>query len=111
MTLNGIKNRVRPWQCVSIPSECPHSATNDTEEEVFIAWIYVSLTDKVLNDSTTTTILPYMFMCSGQSRGELQLEMVRRTFLSLIILSIVADIISLFRKYPNMQTFCHIQLV
>eukprot|EP00091_Calanus_sinicus_P001838 TRINITY_DN11865_c0_g1_i1.p1 TRINITY_DN11865_c0_g1~~TRINITY_DN11865_c0_g1_i1.p1 ORF type:complete len:196 (-),score=67.51 TRINITY_DN11865_c0_g1_i1:190-753(-) len=47
VSLNYIMNRTSKWQCVSIPSECPHSITNDTSEEVVIAWCYVSLKDKV----------------------------------------------------------------
>ena len=47
MTLNGIKNRCTKWQCVSIPSNCPHAIDNDLEEEVVILWNYLSLTDKV----------------------------------------------------------------
>ena len=47
MTLNGIKNRCTKWQCVTIPSECPHAIDNDLNEEVVILWNYVSLTDKV----------------------------------------------------------------
>merc|ERR1711963_147301 len=46
-TLNYVKNRTSKWQCVSIPSECPHDIINDTDEEVVIAWTYVSLKDKV----------------------------------------------------------------
>ena len=48
MSLNYTKNRCTKWQCVSIPSECPHDITNDTDEEVIIAWCYLSLTDKVM---------------------------------------------------------------
>merc|ERR1711936_439474 len=51
IALNHTKNRTTKWQCVSIPSKCPHSIINDTEEEVIIAWIYISLHDKV-NPST-----------------------------------------------------------
>lgn len=47
VTLNGIKNRCTKWQCVTIPSECPHAIDNDLNEEVVILWNYVSLTDKV----------------------------------------------------------------
>ena len=47
VTLNGIKNRCTKWQCVTIPSNCPHQGHNDTEEEVVILWNYLSLTDKV----------------------------------------------------------------
>merc|ERR1712142_315584 len=47
VTLNNISNRPSPWQCLSIPPECPHSVTNDTDEEVVIAWIYLSLKDMV----------------------------------------------------------------
>ena len=47
VSLNYIMNRTSKWQCVSIPSECPHSITNDTGEEVVIAWCYVSLKHKV----------------------------------------------------------------
>ena len=45
--LNGIKNRVKKWQCVSIPSLCPHGIYNDTEEQVIVLWCYVSGKDKV----------------------------------------------------------------
>merc|ERR1711872_677117 len=45
--VNYILNRCTKWQCVSIPSECPHSIDNDTEEEVVIVWIYISDKDKV----------------------------------------------------------------
>ena len=38
--LAGVPNRVRKWQCVSIPSYCPHTITNTGEEEVIIAWCY-----------------------------------------------------------------------
>ena len=48
--LDGIRNRTKPWQCVTIPSECPHGIDNDTEEEVVIAWIYCTLNEKVIND-------------------------------------------------------------
>merc|ERR1712002_1155998 len=51
VNLNWINNRTKKWQCVSIPSECPHGITNDTVEEVVIAWTYVSLTDKVNPDT------------------------------------------------------------
>lgn len=62
VTLNNISNRTSPWQCVSIPSECPHSVTNDTEEEVVIAWIYVSLKDKVNpNENYNWTWLEELF--------------------------------------------------
>ena len=47
ITLNGIKNRTKKWQCITIPSECPHAIDNDLEEDVIILWTYVSLTDKV----------------------------------------------------------------
>ena len=47
MTLNGIKNRCTKWQCVTIPSNCPHAIDNDLNEEVVILWNYVSLIDKV----------------------------------------------------------------
>ena len=47
MTLNGIKNRVGKWQCVTIPSNCPHDILNDGDVEVIILWTYVSLMDKV----------------------------------------------------------------
>ena len=47
VTLNGIKNRTKKWQCVNIPSLCPHAIHNDTNEEVVVLWNYVSLTDKV----------------------------------------------------------------
>jgi len=47
VTLAGIPNRVRKWQCVSIPSYCPHTITNDGEEEAIIAWCYLSPEDKV----------------------------------------------------------------
>ena len=47
MTLNGIKNRVSKWQCVTIPSNCPHAILNDGDVEVIILWTYVSLMDKV----------------------------------------------------------------
>ena len=49
--LNGIQNRVKLWQCVSIPSKCPHAIINDTEEEVIIAWTYLSNIDKVNPDN------------------------------------------------------------
>ena len=45
--LNGIRNRVKKWQCVSIPSLCPHGIYNDTEEECVVLWCYVSNKDKV----------------------------------------------------------------
>jgi len=45
VNLNWIKNRTSKWQCITIPSECPHGITNDTNEEVVIAWIYLSLDD------------------------------------------------------------------
>ena len=47
MTLNGIKNRVSKWQCVTIPSNCPHAILNDGDVDVVILWTYVSLMDKV----------------------------------------------------------------
>jgi len=47
VTLAGVPNRVRVWQCVSIPSYCPHTITNDGEREVIIAWCYISPHDKV----------------------------------------------------------------
>merc|ERR1719153_1150417 len=47
VSLNYISNRTSKWQCVSIPSECPHAIYNDTEEEVVIAWCYVSNKEKV----------------------------------------------------------------
>lgn len=50
VNLNWINNRTSKWQCVSIPSECPHGITNDTEEEVVIAWCYLSLDDKPAPD-------------------------------------------------------------
>jgi len=50
VNLNWINNRTSKWQCVSIPSECPHGITNDTSEEVVIAWCYLSLTDKPAPD-------------------------------------------------------------
>jgi len=50
ITLNGIKNRTKKWQCITIPSECPHAIDNDTDEEVIILWNYVSLIDKVNPD-------------------------------------------------------------
>lgn len=51
ITLNGIKNRTKKWQCITIPSECPHAIDNDSEDEdVIILWNYVSLTDKVNPD-------------------------------------------------------------
>merc|ERR1712080_249801 len=50
VNLNYIKNRTSKWQCVTIPSECPHGIINDTNEEVVINWTYVSLTDKVSPD-------------------------------------------------------------
>jgi mannose-6-phosphate isomerase-like protein (cupin superfamily) len=62
VSLNYVNNRTSTWQvtvvrrcvlqladnhplpqCVSIPSECPHSITNDTNEEVVIAWCYLSI--------------------------------------------------------------------
>merc|ERR1719151_576695 len=43
VNLNWIKNRTSKWQCITIPSLCPHGITNDTNEEVVIAWIYLSL--------------------------------------------------------------------
>merc|ERR1712242_117076 len=45
ITLNGIKNRASKWQCVSIPSFCPHSCYNDTDEGVVIAWTYLTNVD------------------------------------------------------------------
>ena len=53
ITLNGIKNRTKKWQCITIPSECPHAIDNDLEEDVIILWTYVSLTDKVTLTTTT----------------------------------------------------------
>ena len=47
ITLHTIKNRVTRWQCVSIPSECPHAIDNDGQEDVVIIWNYISHTDKV----------------------------------------------------------------
>ena len=48
VTLNAINNRCSKWQCITIPSECPHGITNDTDEDVIILWNYVSLKDKVI---------------------------------------------------------------
>eukprot|EP00088_Acartia_fossae_P008489 TRINITY_DN14053_c0_g1_i1.p1 TRINITY_DN14053_c0_g1~~TRINITY_DN14053_c0_g1_i1.p1 ORF type:complete len:290 (-),score=64.93 TRINITY_DN14053_c0_g1_i1:303-1148(-) len=42
VTLNGIKNRTSSWQCVSIPAYCPHSCYNDSDEEVVVAWTYLT---------------------------------------------------------------------
>merc|ERR1719422_192192 len=50
VTLDGIKNRTKKWQCVNIPSLCPHAIHNDTNEEVVVLWNYVSLTDKIHPD-------------------------------------------------------------
>ena len=52
VTLNGIKNRTKKWQCVTIPSNCPHAIDNDGDQEVVVLWTYVSLSDKVDRCST-----------------------------------------------------------
>eukprot|EP00088_Acartia_fossae_P011647 TRINITY_DN15938_c0_g1_i1.p1 TRINITY_DN15938_c0_g1~~TRINITY_DN15938_c0_g1_i1.p1 ORF type:complete len:178 (+),score=34.17 TRINITY_DN15938_c0_g1_i1:17-550(+) len=46
ITLNYIKNRTKKWQCINIPSYCPHGIINDKEEEVVIAWCYLPLEDE-----------------------------------------------------------------
>jgi len=46
VVLNDIKNRTSKWQCVTIPSECPHGILNDTNEEAVIAWTYLSIDSK-----------------------------------------------------------------
>merc|ERR1719369_147962 len=33
ITLNNIKNRTSKWQCVNIPSLCPHKVYNDSKDE------------------------------------------------------------------------------
>jgi len=46
ITLNYIKNRTSKWQCINIPSYCPHGIINDSEDvEVVIAWCYLPLED------------------------------------------------------------------
>ena len=70
VTLNGIKNRCTKWQCVTIPSNCPHQGHNDTQEEVVILWNYLSLTDKV---KSSTIDIYTTFHTSGQSQRKLQL--------------------------------------
>merc|ERR1711936_1103316 len=62
VTLNGIKNRCTKWQCVTIPSNCPHAIDNDLQEEVVILWNYVSLTDKVDHKQ--------IYLCNFVSRRE-----------------------------------------
>ena len=62
VTLNGIKNRTKKWQCVTIPSECPHGINNDSDEEVVILWTYVSLTDKVCPD--TIVLWNFFLFCT-----------------------------------------------
>ena len=62
VTLNGIKNRTKKWQCVTIPSECPHGINNDSDEEVVILWTYVSLIDKVCPD--TNIFMEFFLLCT-----------------------------------------------
>ena len=52
ISLNGVRNRTKKWQCVTIPSNCPHAIDNDGDQEVVVLWTYVSLSDKVDRCST-----------------------------------------------------------
>ena len=63
VTLNGIKNRTKKWQCVTIPSNCPHAIDNDGDQEVVVLWTYVSLSDKVDRCSTIkcNVFIKYVF--------------------------------------------------
>jgi len=46
ISLNYIKNRTSKWQCINIPSYCPHGIVNDSKDvEVVIAWCYLPLDD------------------------------------------------------------------
>jgi len=51
ISLNGVRNRTKKWQCVTIPSNCPHAIDNDGDQEVVVLWTYVSLSDKVNPDT------------------------------------------------------------
>jgi len=51
VSLNHINNRTSKWQCITIPSGCPHGVINDTNEDVVINYTYVSLTDKATPDN------------------------------------------------------------
>lgn len=42
ITLNHTKNRAAKWQCVSIPSNCPHGVIADIGD-VVIAWCYLPM--------------------------------------------------------------------
>eukprot|EP00088_Acartia_fossae_P029806 TRINITY_DN30709_c0_g1_i1.p1 TRINITY_DN30709_c0_g1~~TRINITY_DN30709_c0_g1_i1.p1 ORF type:complete len:193 (-),score=35.10 TRINITY_DN30709_c0_g1_i1:23-562(-) len=39
--VNYIKNRATKWQCINIPSYCPHGIINDKDVETVIAWAYL----------------------------------------------------------------------
>jgi len=48
ISLNFTKNRTSKWQCINIPSGCPHGIMNDhpDKEEVVIAWCYLPFEDE-----------------------------------------------------------------
>jgi len=50
VVLNGIYNKCKPIQCVTIPPRCPHKIFNDTNEEVIFIYTYLPLNDVCTKD-------------------------------------------------------------
>jgi len=50
VVMNGIYNRCRPIQCVTIPPYCPHKIYNDTQEEIVFIYTYLPCTEVVTKE-------------------------------------------------------------
>lgn len=50
VVMNGIYNRCRPIQCVTIPPNCPHKIYNDTQEEIVFIYTYLPCSEVVTKD-------------------------------------------------------------
>jgi mannose-6-phosphate isomerase-like protein (cupin superfamily) len=57
VVLNGIYNRCRPIQCVTIPPNCPHKIYNDTTEEIVFIYTYLPC-----NEVVTKADLKWVFL-------------------------------------------------
>jgi len=57
VVLNGIYNRCRPIQCVTIPPNCPHKIYNDTQEEIVFIYTYLPC-----NEVVTKADLKWVFL-------------------------------------------------
>lgn len=57
VVLNGIWNRCRPIQCVTIPPRCPHKIFNDTDAEVIFIYTYLPLNDICTKDQLNWVFL------------------------------------------------------